>query len=121
MAKDYTSTLNLPQTSFSMRANLPQREPETLKYWEEMDLYNAMLEKNKDKPPFILHDGPPFSNGYIHMGISGATITCNGVNDMLKNTMEGYKAYLVALQQPAAPIVEPAPAPAEEAQATEEE
>ncbi len=53
--------------------------------------------------------------------ISGATITCNGVNDMLKNTMEGYKAYLVALQQPAAPIVEPAPAPAEEAQATEEE
>lgn len=53
--------------------------------------------------------------------ISGATITCNGVNAMLKNTMEGYKAYLAALQQPAAPIVEPAPAPAEEAQVTEEE
>lgn len=53
--------------------------------------------------------------------ISGATITCNGVNDMLKNTMESYKAYLVALQQPATPIVEPAPAPVEEAQVTEEE
>ncbi|MBQ8542750.1 MAG: NADH:ubiquinone reductase (Na(+)-transporting) subunit C [Bacteroidaceae bacterium] len=53
--------------------------------------------------------------------ISGATITCNGVNAMLKNTMEGYKAYLVALQQPAAPIVESEPAPAEEAQVTEEE
>lgn len=53
--------------------------------------------------------------------ISGATITCNGVNDMLQSTMGSYKAYLVALQQPAAPIVEPAPAPAEEAQVTEEE
>ena len=68
MAKDYTSTLNLPTTEFPMRANLPQREPDTLKYWESIDLYNAMLEKNKDKTPFILHDGPPFSNGYIHMG-----------------------------------------------------
>ena len=68
MAKDYTSTLNLPTTEFPMRANLPQREPDTLKYWEKIDLYNAMLEKNKDKTPFILHDGPPFSNGYIHMG-----------------------------------------------------
>lgn len=53
--------------------------------------------------------------------ISGATITCNGVNDMLKNTMEGYKAYLIALQQPVTPIVESEPAPAEEAQVTEEE
>ena len=53
--------------------------------------------------------------------ISGATITCTGVNQMLKNTMEGYKAYLVALQQPATPIVESEPAPAEEAQVTEEE
>ena len=53
--------------------------------------------------------------------ISGATITCNGVNDMLQSTMGSYKAYLMALQQPAAPIVEPAPAPAEEAQVTEEE
>ena len=68
MSKDYNSTLNLPQTSFPMKAGLPQREPDTLKYWESIDLYNAMLEKNKDKTPFILHDGPPFSNGFIHMG-----------------------------------------------------
>ena len=67
MPKDYTSTLNLPQTSFSMRANLPQREPDTLKYWESIDLYNKMLEANKDKPLYVLHDGPPFSNGNIHM------------------------------------------------------
>ena len=68
MSKDYNSSLNLPQTSFPMKAGLPQREPDTLKYWESIDLYNTMLEKNKDKKPFVLHDGPPFSNGYIHMG-----------------------------------------------------
>ena len=68
MSKDYNSSLNLPQTSFPMKAGLPQREPDTLKYWESMDLYGAMLEKNQDQKPFILHDGPPFSNGYIHMG-----------------------------------------------------
>ena len=68
MSKDYTSTLNLPRTDFSMRANLPQREPEMLKYWEEIDLYAKMLENNKDCERFVLHDGPPFSNGYIHMG-----------------------------------------------------
>ena len=57
MPKDYNSTLNLPETSFSMRANLPQREPETLKYWEEMDLYHAMVDARADKPTFLLHDG----------------------------------------------------------------
>ena len=68
MAKDYTATLNLPSTDFSMRANLPQREPEMLKYWDSIDLYNKMQENGKDKPLFLLHDGPPFSNGNIHMG-----------------------------------------------------
>ena len=68
MAKDYTSTLNLPSTEFPMRANLPQREPEMLKYWDSIDLYNAMQENAKDKPLYVLHDGPPFSNGNIHMG-----------------------------------------------------
>ncbi len=68
MSKDYTSTLNLPKTEFSMRANLPQREPETIKAWEEKRLYNKMLENAEGKPSFILHDGPPFSNGFIHMG-----------------------------------------------------
>ncbi len=68
MAKDYTSTLNLPTTSFEMRANLPTREPKMLEYWESIDLYNKMLENNADCPTFVLHDGPPFSNGNIHMG-----------------------------------------------------
>ncbi|MBP3683388.1 MAG: isoleucine--tRNA ligase [Oscillospiraceae bacterium] len=65
---EYKNTIITPKTSFPMKAGLPAREPGMLKKWEEMDLYNALLEKNKDLPPFILHDGPPFSNGYIHMG-----------------------------------------------------
>ena len=68
MSQDYNSTLNLPKTDFPMRAGLPKREPEMLKHWEEMDLYNEMLKKNEGKPRFSLHDGPPFSNGDIHMG-----------------------------------------------------
>ena len=68
MAKNYTETLNLPNTSFPMRAGLPQREPDTLRYWEEMDLYGKMQETAADRPLFVLHDGPPFSNGNIHMG-----------------------------------------------------
>lgn len=68
MAKDYTSTLNLPKTSFAMRGNLPQREPDMLKAWDEFDLYHKIEERNGDKPLFVLHDGPPFSNGNIHMG-----------------------------------------------------
>ena len=68
MSQDYNSTLNLPKTDFPMRAGLPKREPEMLRHWEEMDLYNEMLKKNEGKPRFSLHDGPPFSNGDIHMG-----------------------------------------------------
>ncbi len=65
---DYKNTIITPQTDFPMKAGLPNREPGMLKAWQDMDLYHAMLEKNKDLPPFVLHDGPPFSNGYIHMG-----------------------------------------------------
>ncbi|MCR5088969.1 MAG: isoleucine--tRNA ligase [Oscillospiraceae bacterium] len=68
MSKDYNATLNLPKTDFPMRAGLPKREPEMLKRWEEMDLYRLQLKKNEGKPLFSLHDGPPFSNGNIHMG-----------------------------------------------------
>ena len=68
MAQDYNATLNLPKTDFPMRAGLPKREPEMLKHWEEQDVYNEMLKKNEGKPRFSLHDGPPFSNGNIHMG-----------------------------------------------------
>lgn len=66
--KDYKDTLNLPVTEFPMRGNLPKREPEIKARWDEIDLYQKMLESNEGKPSFILHDGPPFSNGNIHMG-----------------------------------------------------
>ena len=65
---DYKNTIITPKTDFPMKAGLPTREPGMLSRWEEQDLYEAMLEKNKDLPPFVLHDGPPFSNGDIHMG-----------------------------------------------------
>ncbi len=65
---DYNKTICLPKTDFPMRAGLPKREPEMLKRWEEMDLYHELLKKNEGKPRFSLHDGPPFSNGALHMG-----------------------------------------------------
>ncbi|MDD6199958.1 MAG: isoleucine--tRNA ligase [Firmicutes bacterium] len=65
---DYKNTIITPKTDFPMKAGLPAREPAMLERWNEQDLYNAMLEKNADCPPFVLHDGPPFSNGDIHMG-----------------------------------------------------
>ncbi len=68
MAKDYNTTLNLPKTEFPMRAGLPKREPDMLRAWQEQDIYNELLRKNEGKPRFSLHDGPPFSNGNIHMG-----------------------------------------------------
>ncbi len=65
---DYNKTINLPKTEFPMRAGLPAREPAMLEGWEKMDLYHQLLEKNQGKPRYALHDGPPFSNGNIHMG-----------------------------------------------------
>ncbi|MCI8525687.1 MAG: isoleucine--tRNA ligase [Oscillospiraceae bacterium] len=65
---DYNKTIHLPRTEFPMRAGLPQREPEMLKRWEKIDVYNELLKKNQGKPRFSLHDGPPFSNGGLHMG-----------------------------------------------------
>ncbi len=65
---DYRATLNLPQTKFKMKANLAQKEPNYLKRWEKENLYLQLQEKGKDKPLFILHDGPPYANGHIHLG-----------------------------------------------------
>ena len=65
---DFNKTINLPKTEFPMRAGLPKREPDMLKHWQDMDLYHEMLKKNEGKPLFNLHDGPPFSNGKLHMG-----------------------------------------------------
>ncbi|MDP8259213.1 MAG: isoleucine--tRNA ligase [Candidatus Aadella gelida] len=88
---NYKDTLNLPKTGFSMKANLPQREPETLKKWTDENLYESILEKRKDsEKTFILHDGPPYANGHIHVG--------HALNKTLKDmcikyfTMLGYKA-----------------------------
>ena len=60
--------INLPKTSFSMKANLPNKEPEILKIWENMNLYKKLRGKSKGKKKFVLHDGPPYANGHIHMG-----------------------------------------------------
>lgn len=68
MASDYKNTMNLPETDFPMRGNLPQNEPKRLEKWQEMDIYNKVLEKNRDGKPFVLHDGPPYANGPIHIG-----------------------------------------------------
>lgn len=66
--QDYKATLNLPKTDFPMKANLAQREPKTLAFWESLNLYNKIQDKTKDKPVFILNDGPPYANGAIHIG-----------------------------------------------------
>ena len=66
--KQLKDTLNLPSTKFSMKANLAQKEPSMLDYWKNLNLYQLIQEKNKDKPLFNLHDGPPYANGPIHLG-----------------------------------------------------
>ena len=65
---DYKSTLNLPKTDFSMQAGLPKREPEMLAHWEENKTYEKLMKKNEGKPLYVLHDGPPYANGDIHLG-----------------------------------------------------
>src|SRR5947199_5390350 len=67
-AADYSKTLFLPQTEFPMRAGLPQREPEILQRWNDIKLYEALREASAGKPKFVLHDGPPYANGNIHIG-----------------------------------------------------
>ncbi len=66
--RDYSETLFLPQTDFPMRAGLPQKEPEILKRWEESDLYGQLRAASKGREKFVLHDGPPYANGNIHIG-----------------------------------------------------
>ena len=62
------SQINLPKTAFSMKANLPIREPEILKFWKKIDLYKELRNSRKGEEKFVLHDGPPYANGNIHMG-----------------------------------------------------
>ena len=68
MPQDYNKTLNLPKTDFQMRASLPQKEPKMVSDWEEQGLYKKIIEKNAGKPTYVLHDGPPYANGDIHLG-----------------------------------------------------
>ncbi len=84
MAQDYNATVNLPKTDFPMRASLPAREPAMLERWNELDLYHEMLKRNEGKPAFILHDGPPFSNGHLHMG--------HALNKAIKDFIVRYKS-----------------------------
>src|SRR5262245_4383794 len=65
---DYKNTLNLPKTDFPMRGNLPQREPEMVARWDAMSLYEKLRAQNADKPKYVLHDGPPYANGHVHLG-----------------------------------------------------
>src|SRR5229473_6659864 len=67
-ATQYKDTLNLPKTDFPMRASLPKREPETIRRWQEMDLYGKLQAARQGAATFILHDGPPYANGNIHLG-----------------------------------------------------
>ncbi len=87
---DYKHTINLPSTRFPMKANLAQREPEVLAHWEEIDLYRRLRELGAGRPKFVLHDGPPYANGDIHIG--------HAVNKVLKDiivkarTLDGFDA-----------------------------
>ena len=87
---DYKATLNLPKTDFPMKANLPQREPELLAWWEQQKLYEQIQEAGKGRPRYVLHDGPPYANGRIHIG--------HALNKILKDiivkskTMAGFQA-----------------------------
>ncbi len=87
---DYKSTLNLPKTDFAMQAGLPKREPEMLKAWEENKIYEKEMEKNEGKPVYVLHDGPPYANGDIHLG-TALNKTLKDIIVRYKN-MSGFKA-----------------------------
>ena len=67
-ARDYSETLFLPRTDFPMRAGLPQKEPQILARWQKLDLYGRLRAAAKGRPRFVLHDGPPYANGNIHIG-----------------------------------------------------
>jgi isoleucyl-tRNA synthetase len=81
---DYKKTLNLPGTDMPMKANLPEREPKFLEFWQEKNIYQRLNEASEKKPKYILHDGPPYANGHIHMG--------HVLNKILKDIIVKYKS-----------------------------
>ncbi|SCX16964.1 Isoleucyl-tRNA synthetase [Ruminococcaceae bacterium P7] len=94
MSQDYNATLNLPKTDFPMRAGLPKSEPVTLKAWESEKVYDKLMELNEGKPQFVLHDGPPYANGDIHLG--------HALNKILKDFIVRYKN-MAGFQSPFVP------------------
>jgi len=90
---DYKNTLNLPQTDFPMKANLSQREPAMLQKWEEMQLYKTLRKSREGQPKFVLHLGPPYANGHIHLGTATTTL----LKDIIvkSKTMSGFDSPLV--------------------------
>ncbi len=90
---DYKNTLNLPQTDFPMKANLSQREPEILKKWQTLDIYDTQRKERKGKKKFILHLGPPYANGNIHLGTATTTILKDIV--VKSKSLSGFDAPLV--------------------------
>src|SRR5438477_12939064 len=76
---DYRSTVNLPRTSFPMSGDLLERQEGMLRHWQAQDLYRAILEDRRDAQPFIIHDGPPYASGQVHVGI--------GLNKILKDVV----------------------------------
>ncbi|HZG81466.1 MAG TPA: class I tRNA ligase family protein, partial [Brevibacillus sp.] len=81
---DYSKTLQLPKTEFPMRGNLPAREPQMQAVWDEKDIYQKVQERTKGRPPFVLHDGPPYANGDIHIG--------HALNKIIKDMIVRYKS-----------------------------
>ncbi|MBO2532116.1 Isoleucyl-tRNA synthetase [Planifilum fulgidum] len=81
---DYSQTLNLPKTDFPMRGNLPKREPEIQKWWDEIDIYHQVQKRRQGRPKFVLHDGPPYANGDIHIG--------HALNKTLKDIIIRFKS-----------------------------
>ena len=91
---DYSKTLNLPETQFPMRGNLPQREPEIIDFWQKNDIDKKRVARRAGKEKFILHDGPPYANGNIHIG--------HTINKVLKDIIIKYKT-LRGFQAPYVP------------------
>src|SRR5690625_4694981 len=81
---DYKDTLLMPKTDFPMRGNLPKREPEMQKQWDEMNIYEKVQERTKGRPMYILHDGPPYANGDLHLG--------HALNKILKDMIVRHKS-----------------------------
>src|ERR1043166_6329676 len=83
VSKNYKESLSLPQTDFPMKADLAKKDPAILEFWEKERVFHRLVEKNRGGPPFVLHDGPPYANGHIHLG--------HVLNKVLKDVIVKFK------------------------------